>query len=71
MKKIKLLVKHGNAEIGDVFIQGLFESPKYYKDTPRENWYWKENSEMEDNHFLPAGFFIETLQDNFEILTPQ
>jgi len=70
MKKIKLLVDHGEAKIGDVFIQGLFESPRYYKFTPRENWYWKEGSKIEDNSFLPASCFTEELQDDFEVLTP-
>ena len=65
MKKVELLTEHGNAKIGDIFIQGLFESPEYHKNTPRENWYWKENSKREDNHFLPASCFTEELQNNY------
>ena len=69
MRKVKLLVEHGTAKIGDVFIQGLFECPsKYYSDTPRENWYWKEGSAKEDNAFLPASCFTEELKNNFEEL---
>lgn len=72
MKEVKLLVKHGQAEIGEIFIRGdlshgVPDFHAYKSDKPKE-WYWAKGSKKEDLRFLPASCFTEELKDNFEIL---
>ena len=71
MTKIKLLVEHGTARAGDIFIRGdySFGVPDYYKgkSTDKE-WFWKQGSEKRDSEFLPSSCFTDELKDNFSVL---
>jgi len=67
-KEMRVTLKEnmGNAKKGEVFVQGLYGVPDYYKDTEDtpEDWYWAETSKREDNRFLPASCFREQKIDS-------
>lgn len=72
IERVKLLVMHGNAEIGTIFVRGDLSHgvPDFsdYKNDKPEDWYWAENTKKEELEFLPASCFSEELKDNYEVL---
>jgi len=55
--KIKLLEKIGNSNIGDIYIRGMYEAPKKYKDAGYDDdyFFWEEGIPREENHFFPEN----------------